>query len=92
MIATHTMKVNGAYYRAGEEVKEVVKAAAEKVAANIIAEPKIEPVSDTKYTKTEINRLSTAELQELATKEGIANATETSGAELKKILIKHFGL
>ena len=44
------------------------------------------------YTKTEINRMSTAELQELASKEGIAGAEEMTGAELKKLLIEKFGL
>lgn len=45
-----------------------------------------------KYTKTEINRMTTAELQNLAAVEGIDNAFETSGGELKKILIEHFNL
>ncbi len=45
-----------------------------------------------KYTKTEINRMTTAELQNLADVEGIDNAFETSGGELKKILIEHFNL
>ena len=45
-----------------------------------------------KYTKTEINRMSTAELQNLAAAEGIENAFETSGNELKKILASHYGL
>ncbi len=45
-----------------------------------------------KYTKTEINRMPTAELQNLATVEGIENAFETSGGELKKILIEYFNL
>lgn len=45
-----------------------------------------------KYTKTEINRMSTAELQNLAAVEGVENAFETSGNELKKILAEHFGL
>lgn len=45
-----------------------------------------------KYTKTEINRMSTAELQNLAASEGIENAFETSGNELKKILAQHFEL
>lgn len=44
------------------------------------------------YSKTEIQRLSTAELQALATKEGIEKASEISGNQLKKILIAHFGL
>lgn len=45
-----------------------------------------------KYTKSEINRMSTAELQNLAAAEGIENAFETSGSKLKDILAEHFGL
>lgn len=44
------------------------------------------------YTKTEINRLSTAELQALALENGIDGANEMTGAELKKVLIEKFGL
>ena len=44
------------------------------------------------YTKTEINRMSTADLQKLATEQGIENAQATSGAELKEILIAKFNL
>ena len=36
--------------------------------------------------------MSTSDLQELATKQGIENAGEISGAELKKMLIEKFGL
>lgn len=74
MIATHSVKMNGKWYRAGEEIP--------------LAEPEIKKV----YTKTEINRMSTAELQNLSEVEGIENAFETSGGELKKLLIEHFGL
>lgn len=45
-----------------------------------------------KYTKTEINRLSTAELRSLAKENGIDNAEEMTGAELKKVLIEKLGL
>lgn len=44
------------------------------------------------YTKTDINRMNTAELQSLAAEVGIENAFDTSGGELKKLLIEHFGL
>ena len=44
------------------------------------------------YTKTDINRMSTAELQALAAEIGIENASGTNGGELKKLLIEHFGL
>lgn len=47
---------------------------------------------EVKYTKTDISRMSTADLQSLATAQGIENAKELSGAELKKLLIEKFGL
>lgn len=52
------------------------------------------PVEDnaTKYTKTEINRMSTAELKELATNEKIVGAENMTGADLKIELIKKFNL
>ena len=51
-----------------------------------------ELVENNEYTKTEINRMSTADLKELAKKENIDNAEDMTGAELKKVLIKHFNL
>ena len=47
---------------------------------------------EVKYTKTDISRMSTSDLQLLATAQGMENAKELSGAELKKILIEKFGL
>ena len=47
---------------------------------------------EVKYTKTDISRMTTADLQSLATAQGMENAKELSGAELKKILIEKFGL
>ena len=44
------------------------------------------------YTKTEINRMPITDLKELASKNGIENAEELTGAELKKILIEKFEL
>lgn len=68
---------NGVWYPAGAEVPE--GAAPQE--------------SDQKqYTKTDINRMSTAELQALAADIGIENASGTNGGELKKLLIEHFGL
>ncbi len=46
----------------------------------------------TGYTKTEINRMPTAELQNLAAQNGIENAAEMSGVDLKTILIEKLGL
>ena len=43
-------------------------------------------------TKTEINRMTTAELKEMAVANGIKNTEEMTGAELKKVLISKFDL
>lgn len=47
---------------------------------------------DKQYTKTDINRMKTEELQDLATRVGIENAHNASGEKLKKTLIEHFNL
>ena len=77
MIAQNTMKMNGKWYKAGEEIS--------------LAKPQAE-AKQNQYTKTEINRMSTAELQTLALENGVDGSDEMTGAELKKILIEHFGL
>ena len=77
MIAQNTMKMNGKWYKAGEEIS--------------LAKPQ-EEVKQNQYTKTEINRMSTAELQELALENNVDGANEMTGAELKKVLIEKFGL
>lgn len=75
MVATHTTKCGGKWYKAGDKMPE----------SNSLA-------SSVGFTKTEINRMSTADLQKLATEQGIENAQATSGAELKEILIAKFNL
>lgn len=44
------------------------------------------------YTKTTIKRMPTADLQTLALEQGIENAMELTGAELKELLIEKLGL
>lgn len=44
------------------------------------------------YTKTDINRMPTSELQKLASEYGVENAKDRSGGELKKLLIDKFSL
>jgi len=55
-----------------------------------------EPIADKtevhEYTKTEINRTSTSDLRIIAAKQGVENAKELTGAELKKLLIEKLGL
>ena len=77
MISQNTMKMNGKWYKAGEEIS--------------LAKPQ-EEVKQNQHTKTEINRMSTAELQELALENDIDGAEQMTGAELKKVLVEKFGL
>lgn len=89
----HMVKVNGAYYQTGEDVPEIEDMTADESPLPFSDDDiELETREDKTYTKTEINRMTTAELQELAANEGIENAYETSGNELKKILAEHFGL
>ena len=78
----HKVKYNGKWYMPGEKIAEVEKSASSfSENTNLSAEKS--------YTKTEINRMSTADLKELAEKNGLDNSL--SGAELKKLLIEHYG-
>lgn len=79
MVYEYKVKHKGKWYLPGENVPD---------------EEEEKTFSDTNslYTKTEINRMSTADLQALATEQGIADADEISGADLKKILIQKFNL
>ena len=76
MVAEYTVKRNGKWFKAGEEIPDIFPG--EKSSGG--------------YTKTEINRMSTADLQALAYEHGIEEADQISGAELKRILIEQFGL
>ena len=75
-------KYKGKWYMPGDEVPEEKS----PVPSDFMNPPK-KPIT---YTKTEINRMSTADLQKLASEQGIENAQTTSGAELKEILIAKF--
>ena len=70
---------NGVWYPAGTEVPEDNPNTKTENGQN-------------QYTKTEINRMSTAELKALALENGVDGSDEMTGAELKKVLIEKFGL
>ena len=75
---------NGVWYPAGADVPEDI--------STITTDNLTEKLVHNEHTKTEINRMSTAELQELALENNIDGADEMTGAELKKVLIEKFGL
>lgn len=93
MVYDHMVKVNGQYYQAGEEVPEIKDMAGEENSLPYSDDDiTFEAQEGKRYTKTDINNMSTEELQNLAAAEGIENAFETSGNKLKDILKEHFGL
>ena len=92
----HRVKFKGILYEIGQDVPMEEKKAVEK--ANTKPQEVVEiettvEVVETKefaYTKTEINRMSTADLKKLAKENGIDDGL--SGAEIKKALIEKFKL
>lgn len=76
----------------GEEIP-LVSVVEEKVNSVPLAEEvKEEKTSTPIYTKTDINRMSTSELKDLAKKNGISGSDDMTGAELKRILIDYYSL
>lgn len=69
---------NGVWYSSGANVPEDFE-------TNSI-------VNDFKYKKSDINRMSVADLKDLANMYNIPNAQSLVGADLKKILIEELGL
>ena len=93
MVYKHQVKYNGKYYPAGTDVPVGEKSVENKKEDNF-AQYMNEPVEsgEETYTKTEINRMSTADLRKLAKEKEISGADEMTGAELKKVLIDKLGL
>lgn len=98
----HRVKFNGILYEVGQNVpieenkaenkantkpQEVLKTKVEEVDENRNAQ---RLVTSDGYTKTEINRMPTADLKKLAKENGIDDGL--SGAEIKKALIEKFEL
>lgn len=81
MIATHFTKVNGKWYRAGQEIP-----------AFFNAETPENEVEENHYTRTDINRMPVDELRKLAGETGITGAESMTGADIKKALIDALGL
>ena len=60
--------------------------------APVVSNDNIEQKEEQKYTKTDINRMTTAELQAFALEKGIDGADNMTGGDLKKVLIEKLGL
>lgn len=85
---------NGIWYPAGTEVPEGAKPVKRDIKEDDFSKHMNPPQENgfVEYTKTEINRMSTAELREVARANGIDNTEDITGGELKKILIEKFEL
>lgn len=57
-----------------------------------VVEKKEESVTESQFTKTDINRMPINELKALASANGIEGWVDMTGAELKKTLIEKFNL
>lgn len=96
----HMVKVGNVYYPAGTEVpvgepkKELPPKKVEEVKAEVKAEAeeKVEEPKKVAYTKRDIMRMTVAELQRVGKENGVVDADELNGAQLKSILTKQFGL
>ncbi|MBS5131807.1 MAG: hypothetical protein KHY96_01410 [Lachnospiraceae bacterium] len=83
MIATHTIKKDGRWYKAGEEMDSP---------ADFMNQTEIPEQEEKKFTKTEIYQMPVKELRELATEQGIDGAEYLNGSDIKKLLIEKMGL
>lgn len=90
----HKVKYNGKWYMPGEEISGVEESTFEfSEYMNPPGElPFVTSPQGKEYTKTEINRMPTAELKTLAKTYGIDNVEDMTGMKLKKVLIEKLGL
>lgn len=95
MIATHSVKINGTWYKAGAEIPAFTDKP---------SEAKEEPIEVTtfpvetsaeepkRYTKRDITFMKVDDLRKLASDLGINGAEELTGTALKPIIIEKLGL
>lgn len=83
MFAAHSIKKNGRWYKAGEEMDSPTE---------FMNPPEITLHEEKKFTKTEIHQMPVKELRELATEQGIDGAEYLNGSDIKKLLIEKMGL
>ena len=79
MFATHSIKKNGRWYKAGEEMDSP---------AEFMNTPEILEHEEKKITKTDIHRMPVEELRKLAEEQGIDGVEEMNGTDIKKLLLE----
>ena len=97
----HAYHVGDVYPRMGVKVSDarIAELASSKnkqgkplIELEKVVEKKEESVSESQFTKTDINRMPINELKALASANGIEGWVEMTGAELKRVLIEKFNL
>ena len=83
MLAKNIIKMNGKWYKAGEEVPEGTPGRYSE---------KMQIPVEFNYNKTDINRMSTADLKELAREHEVSNVDDMTGQDLKEYFITRFNL
>lgn len=86
---------NGITYKPNEEIPESGAKVVEPIKEVEPTKNNDAPLVENKaveYSKTDINRMSTADLKVLAKANGVKDVDAKSGADLKKELIKKFDL
>nr|DAP84276.1 MAG TPA: Rho termination factor, N-terminal domain [Caudoviricetes sp.] len=76
---------DGKWYKAGEEVPEGTP-------GQESSDEEIQMPEVFKYKKTDINRMSTADLKELAREHEVLNVDDMTGQDLKEYFITRFNL
>ena len=76
---------DGKWYKAGEEVPDFIPG--HESYAEETQMPEV-----FKYKKTDINRMSTADLKELAREHEVSNVDDMTGQDLKEYFIRRFNL
>ena len=83
MIATHSIKKGGRWYKAGEEIDSP---------ADFMNKQEILEQEEGKITKPDIHRMPVEELRKLAEGQRIDGAEYLNGSDIKKLLIEKMEL
>lgn len=92
MVYDHMVKANGRYYQAGEDVPEIDAAEGQNSPPFSDYDITLEAQEDRPYTKSDIQRMSKAELLEMAKNTGIEGADGMTRAELAEYMLSALGL
>ena len=82
MIAQNTVKMNGKWYKAGEEIPQT------HFPENMMNYPSEPYTREKQYTRTDISRMNVRDLRRLALENGVYDVQKMTSAEIKKTLLK----